>query len=393
MEILLLTGLCIFFAGISILLGLFCYRLQKKKTQLTEERGILQGRLEGYEREALAKETFKKEVQNEFAVLAERIFDEKGKKFSETGKILLDPLREQIKDFQIRVNTVHDQNVKANTSLLAKINEVQSLNQQLSTDAKQLTTALKGESQSRGAWGEMVLEKTLELSGLEKGREYEVQSSFRNAEDKLLRPDAVIHLPRNRDVVVDSKVALIHYTEGIDKKETSERERYLKEHAKAMKKHIQELGGKYSKVPGLHTLEATLLFVPIEGALAEGLRFDPSLQEEAISRGIILVGPSTLWLALKCIHHVWSTELRERNIDKVTQEVSSFLEKISAFSGDLEDIGKHLGRAQESYDKSHSKLISGRGSVVGRAQKIQKLGSFHTKKNLPSTESTRAENM
>ncbi len=369
----------------NLLMGLLCWKQQGNIYHLREEKALLQGSLQSYEREVKASQEFKKEVTNEFTVLADRIFQEKGKKIAETSHALLNPLREQINTFQKRIESVHERNIADNASLITKISEIQNLNQQLSSDAKQLTTALKGDSQSRGAWGEMVLEKILEESGLEKNREYELQNHFTDNENNSLRPDAIVRLPRDRDIIIDSKLTLLHYKESINQNDPDEQQICLKKHADALKNQIKILSGKYTKLPGLRNIECTLLFVPIEGALVEAFRIEPQLQEEAFSRNIILVAPSTLMVALKCMHYVWSTEKRERNLEKVVQEVSALLEKIANFSEDLQSVGGRLDQAKNSYDTAYSRLVSGNGSVIKKAKNIQKMGSFHTKKELPNT--------
>ena len=370
---------CVFLVAVCVI-GYYCYSLQKKVSRLTEEKALLSGRIEGLQKEGEAREKLKKE----FELLASHILEEKGKKFSDASKELLTPLREQLGAFQKRIEDVHEKNIKSHSSLFTKIDEVQNLHQQLSTDAKELTTALHGKSQSIGAWGEMILEKILEGSGLKEGAEYKLQSSFRGQNNEQLRPDAVIHLPRERDVVVDSKLSLVHYQASMARDiSIEEREKHLKEHARAMRKHMLELSDKYAKIPELRTLDATLMFVPIEGALADALRIEKHLQEEAFARGLVLTSPSTLMVVLKSIYHIWSADHRERKADKVNQEILAFLDKIGAFTGDLDKVGESLGRAQKNYDDAYKKLVSGRGSVADRAEKIRDLGYFTSKKTLP----------
>ena len=374
----------IFLFLLIFLLLFFCFLLQRKASRLTEEKALLSGRLESHQKEGEARESFKKEVKKEFELLASNIFEEKGKKFSDANKELLTPLREQLGAFQKRMEDVHEKNVRDNVSLFTKIGEVQNLNQQLSAEAKELSTALRGESQSIGAWGEMVLEKILEASGLKEGQEYRLQSSFRGQDKEQLRPDAVVHLPKERDVIVDSKLSLIHYQAGMSHDiSLEEREKHLKAHAKAMRKHMLELSGKYAKIPELRVLDATLMFVPIEGALAEALRVEKHLQEEAFAQSIILTSPSTLMVVLKSIYHIWSADHRERSVEKVNQEIINFLEKIGGFTEELDKVGDSLGKAQKNYDEAYKKLVTGRGSVAHRAEKIRDLGYSAAKKALP----------
>ena len=371
-------------SGLVIFLALICFLLQKKVYSFGQENAVLNSRLEGMAKETEIREEQKKTFRNEFEVLANKLLEEKGKKFTDANKELLAPLKEQLGEFRKRMEHVHEKSVETNASLLTKIGEVQNLNQQLSTDAKQLTTALSGGSQNIGAWGEMILEKILESSGLVKGREYETQTSFRDDDQKLLRPDAIIHLPRERDVVIDSKLSLIYYNKSMGAEDIVERNRFLKEHADAMRKHVKDLSGKYNNIAEIRTLDSTLMFVPIEGALVEALKIHKDLQDEAFTKGIILASPSTLMVALKSVHHIWSTERREHNIEELSKEVIAFLDKLSNFSASLEEVGSALGKAKLSYETAHKRLISGNGSVARRAEKIKELGSFYTKKELPS---------
>ncbi len=374
-----------------IILGISCILLFNKVTRLIQEKANLTGRLESLKanielmgQEGKTRENLKHEMKNEFQLLASRIFEDRSKKFTEVNQSVLTPLREQMGEFRRSLETSREKDIAAHASLLTKIQELQSLNEQLSGDAKQLTFALKGDPRSRGAWGEMILEKVLEASGLQAGREYELQPTY-HRNGQALRPDAIIHLPRKRHVIVDSKLSLVYYEAALSATTKEEREKKLKAHAASIRKHVSELGGKYQDLEGLHTLDATLMFIPIESAFAEGLRIEPHLQEEAFGRGIVLAGPSTLFAHLKSIHMAWGTENRERNIESVMKEVKAFIEKIANFSEDLEKVGKHLNQAEDSYHEAHKKLISGKGSVVSRVKKIQKLGSFHATKGLPDT--------
>ena len=381
----MLTGISIALLIALTLTAFFALRyfqLQQHFSQVQTEKASLQGHLQALTNEEQKRKQIKDDIKYEFENLANRIFDTNGKKFTDINQALLSPLREQMSEFRKKVEAVHEKNIADRASLLTKIQELQQLNQQLSGDAQQLAVALKGDPRSRGAWGEMILQRVLEASGLQEGREYEIQFTVKK-EGQLLRPDALVRLPRERDVVIDAKLSLLDYHNAVNATIAGEREKHLQAHARAIRKHIKELGGKYLNLAEIRTLDATIMFIPIESAFAEALRVDNSLQEEAFQRNIVLAGPSTLFAHLKSIHIAWGAEERERNVENVWYEVNGFLEKIVGFSNDLEKVGENLNRAQSSYDEAHKKLISGRGSVASRAEKIQKLGSLYTKKALP----------
>ncbi len=378
-SLILLSALLL---ALLLLLALRHFRLRQNFMQAKAEQAKLQGYLNALQDEKEKRGQMKHEIKNEFENLANRIFDEQGKKFTDANQSLLKPLREQVGEFQRKVEAVHEKNLEDRSSLLTKLQELQNLNQQLSGDAKQLTIALKGSPQQRGAWGEMILQKVLEVSGLTEGREYELQHSVRK-NGQNLRLDALIRLPRERDVVIDAKLALLKYNEAIGTESQSQKELYLKEHAKAIRSYIRDLSGKYLNLPGIRTLDATIMFIPIESAFAEALKVDPDLQDFAFQNNIVLAGPTTLFTHLKSIHIAWSAEQRESNIEKIIHEVNTFLNKIAGFGSDLEKVGERLKQARDTYEEAQKKLISGRGSVMSRAEKIKELGAFVTKKALP----------
>ena len=312
----------------------------------------------------------------QFRNLATEILEERSKSFSQASseKIggLLTPLQQQLENFRKRVDEVHESQTKSTTGLQQNLLNLAQLNSQLSDDARNLASALKGESQRRGAWGELILERTLELSGLERGREFELQVSTENR----LRPDAVINLPEGRFIVVDSKVSLVDYERSCNATEESERQRALLAHAAAVRQHIKSLAEKgYADLFEGKTPEVVMMFLPIEPAFGAALSVDPKLFEFAFGHRVILVTPSTLLAALRTVTNVWKIEKQTKNVLEIARLGGLLHDKLAEFAKGLLGVRERLAQATSAHDEAVARLTSQKGNIIGTALRLRELGA------------------
>jgi DNA recombination protein RmuC len=329
------------------------------------------------------------EVRTEFGIqfknLANEILEDKSKRFTEQNKsnieALLNPLAQKILAFEKRVEETYDKESKQRFSLETEIKNLRDLNTQISQDAINLTNALKGQSKTQGAWGEIILERVLEMSGLVKGREYDVQVTLTSEEGKRSCPDVIIYLPENRHLVIDSKVNLVAYERYCTLADGVEREAELKKNINAFRKHVSELDlKKYQDHYKLNSLDFVLMFVPIEGAFMIAVQNDERLFDQAFEKNLVIVSPSTLLATMRTIHNLWRQEDQNRNALKIAKQAGRLYDKFAAFVTDLHDIGRKLQAAQDSHENARMKLISGRGNIVSRIENIRQLGARATKK-------------
>lgn len=350
-------------------------------TQLDEERRLSQEK-------AILLEQAEKKMTDAFVNLSNKILEEKSKKFTEQNKenigAVLNPIREQLGDFRKKIEDVYDKETKDRLSLYHEITSLKSLNEQMSKDAINLTKALKGESKKRGDWGEVILERVLEDSGLKNGREYEVQGSYRDDSGKLFYPDVVVHLPNKRDVVIDSKISLNAYERYYSATDESDKASALKGHLMSIRTHINGLKGKsYDELIGVNSLDMVLMFVPIEPALMLAFEHDETLFQEAFKNGIFLVSPSTLTMNLQVIQNMWRYEYQNENAQEIAKRAGDMYDKFTGFVNELENIGDKLGKAQTAYNTARNRLIDGRGNLVSKVEAIRELGDLKTKQRLP----------
>ena len=320
----------------------------------------------------------------QFMNLASEILEERSKSFSQSSSVklggLLTPLQEQLDRFRKRVDEVHESQTRSTSGLQEHLKSLSQLNVRLSEDARNLASALKGESQRRGAWGEMILERTLELSGLERGREFELQVSTENR----LRPDAVIHLPEDRFIVVDSKVSLVDYEHSCNAEGEEERQRALADHAAAVRQHIKSLSEKgYPDLFEGKTPEVVMMFLPIEPAFGAALMADPKLFEFAFAHRVILVTPSTLLAALRTVNNVWKVEKQTKNVLEIARLGGVLHDKLSEFAKGLLLVRQRLAQATEAHDESIARLKDQRGNILGTAIRLQELGA-KAEKQMPA---------
>ncbi len=327
----------------------------------------------------------KEDLNREFKLLANKIFEDKAEQFSHTSQeqlsLMLKPFREQITAFSKEAKERSASHLKETYLLKDELSRLKEMNSQLSQDAINLTKALKGENKTQGNWGEIVLENILEQSGLRKGVEYELQVNLKSSEGKTYFPDVIIHMPEERDIIVDSKVSLVAYERFINAEDESVKKLSLKEHINSIKSHVKELSEKkYEKLEGINTLDFVLLFMPIEGAFLLALEQDGEFFKSAYEQNILVVSPSTLLVTLRTIEHIWRTQRQEEHALKIANEAEAMYDKLVGFVEELKKVGTHLQKAQESYDTSMNRLSSGRGNVIKRAQNIVKLGLKPKKK-------------
>jgi DNA recombination protein RmuC len=370
-------------------------------TGLLEERAAriseLEARLEAAARSkaendarlnALVAET-EKRFTDTFKSLASQILDEKTAKFTATNESklneLLNPFRERLKDFQKKIEDTHLSETSERRSLKDELKRLMELNQQVSQDTKNLTTALKGEAKTQGTWGEIILERVLEMSGLVRDREYFVQESLVAADGSRQQPDVRVCLPPNRNLIVDSKVSLVAYERYASAEDDAARETALQQHLVSFRTHIKDLSEKnYPALYGLESLDFVLMFVPVEPAFMAALQADPGLYEAAWRKNVVLVSPTTLMATARVVESVWRLERQNRNVMKIAEQAGRMHDEFVRFVVELEKVTKQFKSAGEALDSAVSRLHTGRGNLVRRADEIRKLGA-KAAKQLPAT--------
>ncbi|MDI6400649.1 DNA recombination protein RmuC [Balneolaceae bacterium ANBcel3] len=340
-------------------------------------------------------ESFKGEVEeiqtafkHQFKVLANEILEEKSKRFTEQNKVsleqLLNPLGEKIVTFEKKVEDTYNSDLRDRISLKEQISQLSELNTKMSKEAENLTRALKGESKSQGKWGEVILERILEKSGLQKNREYQIQASF-SGEGKRQQPDVIIHLPDNRHLVIDSKVSLTAYERFVSMEDEDNQKKALKEHIESTRRHIRELSQKnYHQIYDINSPDFVLMFLPVEPAFGLAIQHEPGLYNEAFDKNIVMVSPSTLLATLATISNIWKQEYQNRNALEIADASGRLYDKFVGLAEDLLKLGDRMKQASDSYDKAMNKLQTGHGNLLNRVEHIRKLGANANKK-LPAS--------
>jgi DNA recombination protein RmuC len=326
-------------------------------------------------------------LTNEFRNLANEIMEEKSRKFTEQNRQKLDeilkPLGEQIKEFEKKVEDRYSKESKEIFALDKEVKRLAELNKQISEDANRLTEALKGESKTQGNWGEMILEKILEKSGLVRDREYTIQESVVTEDGRRLQPDVVVKLPGNRHVIIDAKVSLTAYERYTSAENEEQKQDHRREHLLSVKNHIQELSGKsYQDTFQMQTPDFVMMFMPVEPAYILAIQADQDIWNYAYEKRILLISPTNLLVSLKMIASLWRQEYQTKNVIEIARQSGDLLDKFYSLLNDLTDLGTRLVAAQKSYDEAMNKLSTGKGNLIRRAEKIKELGA-HTKKSLP----------
>lgn len=369
-------------------LGQLKIELREQQVTLDKERRNASEKLELLEKN---RDALKQEFEN----LANRIFDQKSERFSQQSKTsldsLLNPFRDQLQDFRKRVEDVYTTETRDRQALRSEIKSLQELNRQITEEAANLTRALKGDKKVQGNWGELILERVLERSGLRKGVEYETQGSYRDEDNQLLRPDVIVHLPDQRNLVIDSKVSLVAYQQWVTADEEEERAAALKQHVEAVRNHIRTLSEKdYSQLNGLHSPDFVLLFMPIEPAFVAAFQQDENLFAEAFERKIIVVTPTTLLATLRTIENIWRYERQSQNARRIADRAGAVYDKLRVFVEAMEKLGSQLHTAQGTYDNAMNTLTRGRGNLISQANRFVELG-VRVKKELPKSIVDQAE--
>ncbi|MDX1818712.1 MAG: DNA recombination protein RmuC [Marinobacter sp.] len=361
--------------------------LHNVQVTIREQQVMLENeRRSAAEKQALL-ESNRDALKQEFENLANRIFEQKQERFAQQTRsnldTLLNPFRDQLQDFRKRVEDVYTTETRDRQALRSEIKSLQELNRQITEEASSLTRALKGDKKIQGNWGELILERVLEKSGLRKGVEYETQGSYRDGDHQLFRPDVVVHLPDSRNLVVDSKVSLSAYQEWVSSEDEEAREAALKRHVEAVRSHIRALSDKdYSQLETLHSPDLVLLFMPIEPAFVAAFQQDENLFAEAFDRKIIVVTPTTLLATLRTIENIWRYERQSQNARMIADRASAVYDKLRVFVEAMERLGSQLHTAQGSYDAAMNTLTRGRGNLVSQANRFVELG-VRVKKELP----------
>lgn len=330
----------------------------------------------------------KEALSNQFKSLASDILEEKSKRFAEQNQAslgqLLDPLKTRLQEFQGKVEQLYDTEGKERSALAQQVNHLMQLNKTLSDDAKNLTLALKGSAKSQGNWGELILERVLEASGLRRGVEYDVQESHAREDGSRAQPDVVIHLPQDRHLVVDAKVSLLAYEEYSSAEDDAQRVAALRRHMDSVRAHIRGLSDKnYQALYGLKSLDFVLMFVPIEPAFMLSVSQDNQLFMDAWNRNVLLVSPSTLLFVVRTVAHLWHQEAQSRNAQEIAKRGAELYDRLAAFVADLEKVGERLRLAQDAYNDAFAKLSTNRGNVIRQAQMLRELG-VKPSKSLPT---------
>lgn len=342
-----------------------------------------------YQEQLLLLQQTKDNVSREFENLANRIFEDKQNSFSRQSKIALDstvdPLRKEISDFRKKVEDTYDKENAERNRLIGQIEQLKMQAERIGDDAVQLTRALKGDSKMQGNWGEVVLERLLEQSGLHKGREYETQVSLVADGGQRRNPDVIIHLPDNRDIVVDAKVSLLDYERYCSAETDEERQRHLSRHLGSLRSHITGLSRKaYEQLPGVNTLDFVLIFIPVESAFMVAMQHDHTLFRDAYDLGIILVSPSTLLATLRTIHNIWRYEDQNRNAQKIATQAGALFDQFVLVIESLEEVGRHIDKSQEAWQQTRKRLVDGRGNLVKRMDDLKRMGA-RARKSLPES--------
>ena len=354
------------------------------KTKIEELQTKLEEMKNSYEDKIKTIKEAEKELKTTFKNLANEILENTKDKLQKSSKEnlsqILEPLKIQMKEFKEKIEFLSKEEASKISVLQNELKNLKDLSLKLSSDAENLTKALKGESKTQGNWGEMVLERVLELSGLRKGIEYKREVSLKDNENRRYRPDVIVHLPNERDVIIDAKTSLNAYMQYIN----TEDKTYIKAHIQAIRNHIDKLAEKkYENLEGVNTLDFIFMFVPIENALMLALENDTGIFEYAFKKKVVLVSPSTLLVSLRAIESSWRFERQAKNIEEVVKAAENLYDKVRGFSDDFVKIGESLDNAKNIYEKAKNKLTQGKGNVLRQIELLKEKAGIKPKKEIP----------
>jgi DNA recombination protein RmuC len=347
-------------------------KISELKTRLEETLNA------AHERQTILEQS-EQRLTTQFENLANRVFEQSGKKIEQQNKqsleFLLSPLKQQLEGFKKQVQDSFGQEAKERHTLTHEIRNLQQLNELMTKEATNLTNALKGNNKTQGNWGEFILSQILDNSGLRLGYEYHTQVNLTNENNQRLQPDVIVHLPQGGDVVIDSKVTLVAYERYFNSDDEDIKTKAISDHLIAVRNHLKQLSQKdYHKLNGINSLDYVLMFIPVEPAFLSAIDQDPSLINDALKNNIMIVSPTTLLVALRTIHNLWRFEYQNRNAELIADRASKLYDKVRGFIEDMENLGNCLDKAQQTYQNSMNKLSKGRGNVIGQIEKFRELG-------------------
>ncbi len=347
--------------------------LEEKESQFTDQLALLNNA--------------KTEMKKDFELLANEILDAKGKAFKELNQQsiqnLLTPVQVEMKGFREKVETLHTEETKQRSELKNELLNLQKLNREITDQAEQLTTALKGQKKVQGNWGELILENVLDNSGLRLGKDYQREVSFKT-EDGRKRPDAIVYMPQNKHLVIDAKTSLAAYTRYVNAENELESSTALAEHAAAIKDRIEELSDRdYYNLPGLNSPEVVIMFIPIESAYVEALKHDESLYQRAIEKHVLVATPTTLLTSLNIVRQLWQFEDRNKHTAELAERAGKFYNKLNGFLSSMQKVGDQIDSARQTYDTAMKQLYSGKGNLIKQASEFKDLG-VSVQKELPA---------
>jgi len=358
-------------------------RLESEKA-LESTRAYYQSQQEKLQEQKAEIETIKQQFNTEFQVIANKILEEKTQKFTETNSKSLDqilnPLKEKIKTFEEKVEKTYQHEAAERNSLKGVVQQLMEQSLRIKDEANSLTRALRGDSKKQGNWGEVILERVLERSGLVKDREYRLQAALTDEEGRRLQPDAIIDLPDEKHLVIDSKVSLLAYERWVNAETDEEREGYAKQHIQSVENHVKSLSAKnYHDLYQINSPDFVLLFMPIESAFSMSITYKAELFSDAWDRKVVIVSPSTLLATLRTISSMWKQERQTRNVLEIAKEAGTLYDKFVGFLQDLDKVGEQLNRAVRAHEEATRKLSTGPGNVVTKVEKLKKLGARASK--------------
>ncbi|WP_448872252.1 DNA recombination protein RmuC [Desulfobulbus propionicus] len=361
-----------------------CRRLDTENGSLQTAYRTLQQQL--LDRELLLEET-REQIKQEFRFLASQAIADKGEALKQEHatslNLLLRPFQEQLLEFKKKVDDIHDRDSRDRVALFKEIEHLRQLNQQVSTDAANLAQALSGSNKLQGQWGEMILSRLLESSGLRNGREFATQVHHTTADGSTFKPDVLVYLPDNRTVIIDAKVSLKAFQEAHGTEDASERKRFIKQHLDSVKRQVSLLADKhYHQLTDVGSLDFVLLFIPIEGAFQLAVEQEPDILINAMQKKVILASPSTLLAILRTIHHLWRLDEQNRNSLVIAKHAGNLYDKFVGFVEALEEIGLRLSQTQQAWHTARNRLATGQGNLIARAEALKHLG-VQASKELP----------
>ncbi|MDZ7820714.1 MAG: DNA recombination protein RmuC [Candidatus Marinimicrobia bacterium] len=331
-------------------------------------------------------EEIRKALSEKFENLANKIFDEKDRKSTDKMKLVLEPIEKDIARFREKIEELHTGTSDRMTVLTTKIEDLEKLNKLITEETSNLTKALKGDMKKQGDWGELILERLLEMSGLRKDHEYETQSSF-SEEGSRLQPDVIIRLPQDKHLVIDSKVSFMDYDKFLQAENETDRKKYKKALIYAMKRHIDGLHEKhYQNLKNINSPDYVFMFIPVEGVFATVMEQDMSLYQYAIKKNVIMIGPSSLLASLRTVSFIWQQENQAKHAIDIAVKSGALYDKFVLFYRDIEKIGNHLRLTRKTYDDAVNKMKTGRGNLIDRAEELKNMGA-RASKQLPSSSS------